>query len=69
MYNPIPTTTADMPPTPIRRRWGFSVSAAQRQPPGTASAFGVFYQRRPNPNRRVERPAADDAVVNTPHWG
>ena len=38
--------------------------------PGMASAFGGFLSALPHSNvQRLKRPAADDAVVKTPHWG
>ena len=41
----------------------------RRAPDADTPPLGVFYQRRTYPNRRLERHAADDAVVNTTHWG
>ena len=38
-------------------------------PDDAYTPLGVFCQRRTNPKRRLERPAAADAVVKTPHWG
>ena len=72
MYNPnqFQLPPADTPPTPIRRRWGFSIPTAPSQSAGYDKRIRRFsISAAPTQSARLERSAVDDAVVKTPHWG
>ena len=70
MYNPNSNANhryapdADTPPLGVFYQRRTNVN---RQGQQAHSAFSI--SAAPTPKRRLERPAADDAVVNTPHWG